>query len=665
MKKYLENSICNFTPLFEIDYTIKKNLISCCFFKRYNLYYKDFSKYIDGLQILYNHVIKFYKDYSIRLFIDNSIYKDKNIMKILKKLNKLEMVLYDCPIFKKDDIHHIGLFGTLIRFFPMFNFPNNDANFVILSDIDNDNYFFQSYINLFKILDSRIDDLYLIKLSKPDMMYKNKELFNQVYKNIILDYIKPQEMVCLKQIDYNLIINFLKSLDTSVKYSYFINDSLIRDVNYISKYENNGHFIYGIDEYFLNNIYIKYIVGYRLPFVEILNFNIFNIYYYQINTYDEEWLDEDRKLYELLLNKILEYLNIKPSNNLNDNFNMILKIVEKNDDKSIDIKYKLYELFIKNRNKKKYKFLYNTFYNDLLLDKYIGIYDFSELKFYNSNITNYFEKKESFDNNKIKELIHLIHNKENETEIVNLNNKPNFLIIGVQKAGTESAVYHINQHPDIFVYDDEIHFFDKKENCDKNICDIEKYYKYFNLSFKKFKGEKTPVYILIRNCIDNIQKYLPNIKLIILLREPIQRLFSQYNMQTQRGFFKKTLMEEINKDKNVKLEDITERGSYLLQRGYYIDQIEYVLSKFPRKNVYIGISEEFRNNPDKYNEIIKFIGAKPIQKFKIEDDIHARNYDKRLTKDEFEYLYEIYKPYNERLYKFLGRRIESWESFIV
>jgi hypothetical protein len=350
---------------------------------------------------------------------------------------------------------------------------------------------------------------------------------------------------------------------------------------------------------------------------------------------------------------------------LKENFDIILKIIDKNDNESIKLKYKLYELFIKNR--KKYKFLYNTFYNDLLLDKYIGIYEFSEMKFYNINTKNFFEKKNSFDDDIIKKLVYLAYNNKTKNNIVNLNNKPNFLIIGVQKAGTESLAYHLNQHNDIFVYDNEIHFFDNKENCNQNICDIEKYYKYFDLSLKKFKGEKTPVYILIRNCIDNIYKYLPNIKLIILLREPIQRLFSQYNMQVQRGFFKQTLMEEISKDKDIKLEDITSRttGSYLLQRGFYIDQIEYVLSKFPKENVYIGIIEEFRNNSDKYNEIIKFIGAKPMDKFEIEEDIHARNYDRRMTKKEFDYLYEIYKPYNERLYKFLGRRIESWDSFII
>jgi hypothetical protein len=53
MKKYLNNTICDFTPLFNIDYTIKKNLVSCCFFKRNTGYYKDFSRYIIGIEKLY------------------------------------------------------------------------------------------------------------------------------------------------------------------------------------------------------------------------------------------------------------------------------------------------------------------------------------------------------------------------------------------------------------------------------------------------------------------------------------------------------------------------------------------------------------------------------------------------------------------------------------
>ena len=67
--KYLDNPICNFIPLFDIDYTIKKNLITYCLFKRSskNNYYKDFSRYINGLQSMYNNVIKYVRNYFVMI----------------------------------------------------------------------------------------------------------------------------------------------------------------------------------------------------------------------------------------------------------------------------------------------------------------------------------------------------------------------------------------------------------------------------------------------------------------------------------------------------------------------------------------------------------------------------------------------------------------------
>ena len=51
MKKYLKNPLCEFTPLFKIDYNKKKNIISASFFKMSEGAYKNFSKYTDGLKI--------------------------------------------------------------------------------------------------------------------------------------------------------------------------------------------------------------------------------------------------------------------------------------------------------------------------------------------------------------------------------------------------------------------------------------------------------------------------------------------------------------------------------------------------------------------------------------------------------------------------------------
>lgn len=379
--EYLENRLVKFKPLFKINYKIKKNLICCSLFKRNTSYYKDFSLYTKGLYKIYHSIIK---DFSIRLFIDNSIYNDKEIMKLLNKLTKIELVLFKCPMFQEGD-YHIGLFGTLIRFFPMFNFPNNDANQVIITDIDN--YSFKKYI---EILDSNnIDNLYLIKYSNASRMFKNKEDYNHIYNDIILDYIKPQEMICLKQINYNVILSFLENLDENIKYSYYLNENYKHVHNFKSKFENNGHFIYGIDEYFLNNQYLHYFIDNKLPFLNILKYNIDSVLYYQLFIRNEPWLEKNKKIFNELLNFILNKLDIKNM----DKKNMIdkFKIIEsKTKNKKI-----LYDIFMNIKDKKKYNFMINYIYNSLLKDdKYKNVYEFIEHQFYFiENKNNYFIKK--------------------------------------------------------------------------------------------------------------------------------------------------------------------------------------------------------------------------------------------------------------------------------
>lgn len=250
--------------------------------------------------------------------------------------------------------------------------------------------------------------------------------------------------------------------------------------------------------------------------------------------------------------------------------------------------------------------------------------------------------------------------------------KPNYICIGVQKGGTTSLINYLNIHPDIHMQSGEKHFFDRKLSEGKLTKeDIEKYEKQFKTN-KLIVGEKTPSYCYLRYAIDRIYDYDKNIKLIILLREPISRAYSHINMYRQLG--KKVRISKIHKDEdlidffikqeNEKLIDQTKgvRCSQLI-RGYYDEILEYILSKFPKKNVYIGISEEINENKFKYyNEIYEFLGAHKLKKIK-NLNCHVRKYKKPIPKNLEKYLYDIYKPHNEKLYKILGRKIEIWESY--
>ena len=100
------------------------------------------------------------KDFKLRLFIDQSVYNDKKIMNSLKHESTIEIVLYKCPSYVVEEDKHKGTFGTLVRLFPIFDFKNNDANIVFVTDID-----FESYNNVSKFFNKYINNIekYLIK----------------------------------------------------------------------------------------------------------------------------------------------------------------------------------------------------------------------------------------------------------------------------------------------------------------------------------------------------------------------------------------------------------------------------------------------------------------------------------------------------------------------
>ena len=251
--------------------------------------------------------------------------------------------------------------------------------------------------------------------------------------------------------------------------------------------------------------------------------------------------------------------------------------------------------------------------------------------------------------------------------------KPNYICVGVQKAGTSSLRNYLNQHPMIYCHEKELKFFFyfKKNSLNNSINykNIKGYENKFQTD-KPIVGEKSPCYSCLFYAIDRIHKYNPDIKLILLLRNPILRAYSAFNMFTQLdnslgkmnpnkilNYFEKTA-------KNIKnLKDINRNGPYFIERGFYDEIIEYIYSKFPKENIYIGISEEIKKNKlYYYNEIYEFLGAKKLDTIESSDH-HIREYKIPISKELAKFLYTIYKPHIEKLYKILGRRIESWEKY--
>jgi hypothetical protein len=283
--KYLENDICEFEPLTPINYSTKKNIISTSLFRMKEGGYKNFSIYLNGIKILSDISKK--ENLEVRIFIDETIYNDQRTMEFLKKYDNITLILYKCPNFLINK-HHVGLFGTLVRFFPLFNFPNNDAKVVFLADADTKEYRVMYLIKLYNFLKKN-------KVSKKVYLaYSGRYFHSNISSNKItnlsendkeelyLPYCIAQKFFGTKRITKKPFLKFLKKIqlymDDNTRPKKILSDYIITPDKFKIKCENN--ICYGIDEYFINKILFKYMLRKNIPFCYSVSFNLAQFYYF-------------------------------------------------------------------------------------------------------------------------------------------------------------------------------------------------------------------------------------------------------------------------------------------------------------------------------------------------------------------------------------------------
>jgi len=243
-----------------------------------------------------------------------------------------------------------------------------------------------------------------------------------------------------------------------------------------------------------------------------------------------------------------------------------------------------------------------------------------------------------------------------------------FIIIGTQRGGTTSLYNYLGQHPDVApATTKEIHFFDI--HFDKGInWYLEQFPKTKEDEDKMLFGEATPYYLFHPLVPKRVFDNFPNVKLVVLLRNPIDRAFSHYNHEVRVGnenvSFEKgiilellTLKDEEKKVKKGNYSDIYQKFSYL-ERGIYLDQLKNWFEYFPQKQFLILKSEDFFSNPQScMDEFFKFLG---ISEFEVKnfEKFQSGEY-KKMSESTRQKLDEFFKPYNQRLYKFLGADF-SW-----
>jgi hypothetical protein len=236
-----------------------------------------------------------------------------------------------------------------------------------------------------------------------------------------------------------------------------------------------------------------------------------------------------------------------------------------------------------------------------------------------------------------------------------------FIIAGTMKGGTTAGITNFSKHPDISMVKNEIHYFDKKDEYQKG---IEWYKSHFDYK-KKMVGDKAPDVMYMTSCLELLQLINPHVKIILFLRNPIDRAYSHWKMTRDIFGNKKSFEDCVNDEIDNKMGENRVYKiafwTHFVQRGLYYQQIEEILKWFSKDNLYISISEKIRSNmDDEYQKIFKFLGVNEFH-IKFEEDFVSKSKD-TIDKNSSIYkkLVKIYNPDIKKLEKFLGYKMEWW-----
>lgn len=232
---------------------------------------------------------------------------------------------------------------------------------------------------------------------------------------------------------------------------------------------------------------------------------------------------------------------------------------------------------------------------------------------------------------------------------MNIGKKPNFLIVGAAKAGTTSLANYLNEHKDIYIPESkELRYFIadsiKKVNPQdpllpailrQSCLEKEEYYKLFDRD-EKILGEASVQYLYhYQEAVPKIKKELGDIPIIIMLRDPVKRAFSNWKFVLKDPLsFENALKEE----KNRKFKSFNSFWFYK-ELGFYYDQVKCYLDNFSM--VKVIIFEEFIKNPDFYlNDLCDLFS---IQKVEFATNIVHNVKDSFIPKYDFMFKNRLFK----------------------
>ena len=245
-----------------------------------------------------------------------------------------------------------------------------------------------------------------------------------------------------------------------------------------------------------------------------------------------------------------------------------------------------------------------------------------------------------------------------------LSGKVDFIICGAQKSGTTALYAYLKEHPEICMpQQKELHFFDEESRFSGDKPDYNEYHTFFfPRPPNRILGEATPIYMYWKSAPKRIRDYNGHMKLIVLLRNPIERAFSHWNMERARDAeslsFEEALQQEDARRKAALPEQ--HRVYSYVDRGFYLSQLKRLWRYFPKDQILVLKAEDLKNEPQPVlGRIWNFLGVRHIE-IAMKRDVHSLPYESRMSPQVLSYLRSKFEGEIRDLEHVLGWDCSNW-----
>ena len=254
---------------------------------------------------------------------------------------------------------------------------------------------------------------------------------------------------------------------------------------------------------------------------------------------------------------------------------------------------------------------------------------------------------------------------------------PDFLIVGEAKAGTTTLYDLLARHPQVAAAAmKEVHFFDLRfsRGVDWYRAQFPMAYRvrgeYRGPGARLLTGEASPYYMLHPHAPRRIKALVPDVRMIALVRNPVERAYSHFHHESRAGREPLSFEEAIEREperlageRERMLADeayssVSYRRNSYLKRGLYAEQLEGLYKLFSSEQLLVVCSEELFKNPAKtYADVVSFLGL-PRDTTAIRKQ-NSGSYS-AMSPGTRALLVSYFEPHNQRLYSLLGRDL-GWK----